>query len=333
MKEKKESNKKVRKIRLNLEDECIWMKTGVVNLRLCDHDYDCYNCPFHEEMQNTISAKDTVEIEYRESGWVEHLSTRYQNAEEQPCRYASTGRIDAPKICPLNYECFDCAFGRIMDEMDKSDLAKLSYPPSYYLASGYKMAKGHYYHQGHCWVRLEREGRVRIGFNDFMVRLFGSFQFLSLPPLGVTLQKGRVGFTFGRGDYRAASLSPVTGTVLAVNHKVCEHPENIHEDPYHEGWLCVLKPDMLKKNLQGLYFGNESMLWMEQENQKLLQLMGPKYERLAAIGAEPISDVFGSFQELEWDLIVKTFLGIEKKQRGYIGDIPKNWSKWHRAIY
>jgi hypothetical protein len=36
--------------------------------------------------------------------------------------------------------------------------------------------------------------------------------------------------------------------------------------------------------------------------------MGPEYGRLAATGAQPISDVFGSFPELEWDQLVKTFL-------------------------
>ena len=47
---------------------------------------------------------------------------------------------------------------------------------------------------------------------------------------------------------------------------------------------------------------------MEQESRKLLNLMGPEYEKLAATGAQPISDVFGSLPELEWDQLVKTFL-------------------------
>jgi hypothetical protein len=36
--------------------------------------------------------------------------------------------------------------------------------------------------------------------------------------------------------------------------------------------------------------------------------VGPKYEQLAATGAQPISDVFGNFPELEWDQLMKTFL-------------------------
>jgi hypothetical protein len=50
------------------------------------------------------------------------------------------------------------------------------------------------------------------------------------------------------------------------------------------------------------------MQWMEQESQKLLNLMGPEYERLAATGAQPIDDIFGNFSEIAWDLLVRTFL-------------------------
>ncbi|MBU0985766.1 MAG: glycine cleavage system protein H [Proteobacteria bacterium] len=291
-----------------VEDECIWMKAGVVNFRLCDNAFDCYNCPFDRGMQRTLSSGDQTENRKDEPGWVAQLKARYQGAD-RPCRHALSGRIEAPKICPMNYECFHCTFDQMLDDLD---FAQLSDRPGHALASGYKMAQGYYYHPGHCWARFEHGGRVRVGFDDFMVKLFGAFKFLALPPLGATLKKDQVGLTFARNDHRAAALSPVTGTVLAVNHKVREHPETPHADPYHEGWLYILEPDMPKKNLKGLYYGGESIKWMEHESQKLLSLVGPEYERLAATGAQPISDVFGSFPELGWDKLAKTFLRTEK---------------------
>jgi len=287
-----------------VEDECIWMKAGIINFRFCDNAYDCHNCPFDKGMQRTMRRGDPKAGQIQESGWAEQLKARYQGSE-RPCRHALTGRIEAPKICPLNYECYHCAFDQMMDDFD---LAQTSGSPDYYLASGYKMADGYYYHSGHCWVCFEHGGRARIGFDDFIVKLLGTFQFVSLPPLGASVERDQAGLTFGRGEYKAASLSPVTGTILAVNHKVLEHPEIIHEDPYHAGWLCILEPDMPKRNLKGLYFENQSIRWMEQESRKLLNLMGPKYAQLAATGAQPISDVYGSIPELQWDQLVKTFL-------------------------
>ena len=286
------------------EDKCIWMKAGVVNFRLCDNAFDCHHCPFDAGMQRAMGSGGHSEIELKEPEWVKYLKTRYHGAE-RPCRHALSGRVDAPKICTMNYECYHCAFDQMMDEID---IAELGEPPGYASASGYKMAEGYYYHPGHCWVRFDHGGRVRVGFDDFMVRLFGRLQSLTLPPLGSEFKKDQEGITFGRDGYKAMSASPVTGTVLAVNQKVREHPEMAHEDPFHKGWLYILEPNMPKRNLKGLYFGKDSIQWMEQESRKLLNLIGPEYEQLAATGAEPISDVFGNFPELEWDQLVKTFL-------------------------
>jgi len=308
MEKRKELSEKSKKKHLVgfrvVEDECIWMKAGVVNFRICDNVYDCFTCPFDKGMQRVMNCDKKIGAEKEELGWIEGLIASHPGSE-RPCRYALTGRIDAPKICPMNYECYHCAFDQMMDHLD---FAGIGYAPQYSLTSGYIIADGYYYHSGHCWVRFDHGGRVRVGFDDFMVKLFGRLQSLILPLLGSRLKKGQESIAFFRDDHRAALLSPVTGTVLSVNQKVLDNPGLTHEDPYHDGWLYILEPDMPKRNLKGLYYGKDSMLWMEQESRKLLKLMGPEYEQLAATGAEPISDVFGNFPELGWDQLVKTFL-------------------------
>ena len=291
-----------------LENECIWMKAGVVNLRICDQAYDCNNCAFDTGMRKAMkigAAGDTSTIAPK---WVEHLQQTYHGSS-RPCRHSLTGRIDAPKICSLNYECYHCAFDQMLDE---ADVAHEPSAPAYHLASGYKMADGYYYHMGHTWVRFEHGGRVRVGLDDFAARLFGTLEALNLPPLGERLKQHQVGLTFARGIRQAAILSPASGTVLAINHKACEHPEIAHEDPYREGWLMILEPVMAKRNLKGLYFGEESFRWMEQEGQKLMGMLGDDYEKLAATGGEPIGDVYGNFPELDWDMLVKRLLGTER---------------------
>jgi glycine cleavage system H lipoate-binding protein len=287
-----------------LENECIWMKAGVVNFRLCDCAYDCNICAFDKGMRRAMGLKENSGAENESPAWVDYLKQKYHGSS-RPCRHALTGRIDAPKICTLNYECYHCSFDQMLDE---SDLVRLSDSPGYKLASGYKLADGYYYHMGHSWARFEHGGRVRVGFDDFLVKIFGAFGSVILPPLGGTLKQNQVGWTVGRDSNQAAALSPMTGTVLAVNRKAEEHPEITHEDPYHEGWLFMIEPHVPKKDLKGLYFGKESFKWMEQESQKLMGLMGPEYEKLAATGGEPIGDVFGNFPEIGWEKLAGTFL-------------------------
>ncbi|MBW2514857.1 MAG: glycine cleavage system protein H [Deltaproteobacteria bacterium] len=292
-----------------LEDECIWMKAGVVNFRQCDNNFDCGSCPFDKGMRRAMGIGKNLETEQAAPKWVEFLQKKYYGAS-RPCRHALTGRIDAPKICAMNYECYHCSFDQMLDEMDVvRDLES----PRYISASGYQMADGYYYHMGHSWSRFEHGGRIRVGVDDFLVKVFGSASSLNLPPLGEKMQQNAVGWAFARNGHGAAVLSPVTGTVLAVNQGVEEHPEMIHEDPYNTGWLLIVEPVMPKRNLKGLYFGRESVRWMEKESQRLLSLMGPEYRDLAATGAEAISDVFGSFPEIGWDVLVKTFLRTETR--------------------
>ena len=291
-----------------LENECIWMKAGVVNLRICDQAYNCNSCAFDKGMRKAMklgASGDTSDIAPK---WVEHLQKNYHGAS-RPCRHSLTGRIDAPKICSLNYECYHCAFDQMLDE---SDLAREPDAPAYHLASGYKMADGYYYHMGHSWIRFEHGGRVRVGLDDFAAKLFGNLEALNLPPLGERLKQHQVGLTIAREKRKAAVLAPVSGTVLAINHRTREHPELAHEDPYREGWLMILEPNMPKRNLKGLYFGEESFRWMETEVQKLMGMLGEDYEKLAATGGEPVGDVFGNFPELDWDVLVSRFLRTER---------------------
>lgn len=291
-------------------DACIWMKAGVINFHTCDNDFDCSSCPFDKGMRNAMGIKPAGETEPIAPRWVEHLQRSYYGAE-RPCRHALTGRIGAPKICAMNYECYHCSFDQLLDDMD---ISKALDPPEYDLASGYKMARGYYYHVGHSWSRFEHGGRLRIGGDDFLVKVFGCPQAMELPPLGEKLKQNDVGWAFTRGGRRAAVLSPATGTVLAVNHHVLEHPEIVVEDPYHEGWLVIMEPVMPKRNLRGLYYGWESIRWMESESRRLLALMGPEYKNLAATGAEPVGDVYGSVPEIGWEVLAREFLLTESRK-------------------
>ncbi|MBW1771579.1 MAG: glycine cleavage system protein H [Deltaproteobacteria bacterium] len=307
--DKKAQEKKKRVIGFQVvEDECIWMKAGVVNFRLCDNAYDCYNCPFDIGMRKAMNLNLSDEKNKEKPGWVQYLQERYHGAS-RPCRHALTGHIDAPKICTMNYECYHCPYDQILDELDLGGIADV---PSYRNASGYRMAEGYYYHMGHSWARFEHGGRVRVGFDDFLAKLFGPIEILNLPPLGATLKQSQVGWTFSRDEHKAAVLSPVTGSVLATNHRALKHPGITNRDPYQEGWLFILEPRLPKKDLKGLYFGDQGFRWMEEEDRKLMSLMGPEYEQLAATGGELIGDIFGNFPGLGWDRLVHTFLGTEK---------------------
>ena len=290
---------------LVIENECIWSKAGIVQSGLCDNVYDCRTCPFDRAMHRTENADSPQ----RRSSWAKNVKGIY-DWTNIPCRHVLTGRISAAKVCVNNYECNHCAYDQMLDDEDMDFRDEKT---ACLKASGHLLAKEYYYHTGHTWARFEHGGRVKIGFDDFMVKLFGSPSSISLPHLGAILTKDQAGFIFSRSDKQAAVQSPVTGTVLAINHRVQEHPEIVHEDPYNEGWLCIVEPTMPKLNLKGLFYGKDSLEWTDRESQRLLRLIGPEYQNLAAAGDKSVDDIYAGFPEIEWDRLAETFLGSEKR--------------------
>ena len=94
----------------------------------------------------------------------------------------------------------------------------------------------------HLWVRAEAD-RAQIGISDQGQDAIGEIIAVELPDVGDTIEKGE---TFGELEsVRTVQelISPVNGTVRAVNGDLEDHPSLANEDPYHEGWLIEIELD------------------------------------------------------------------------------------------
>jgi heterodisulfide reductase subunit A len=172
---------------------------------------------------------------------------------------------------------------------------------------GCRMADDCYFHRGHSWLSFERGGRMKIGVDDFTVKVLGRPGGLHIPRRGTLLHQGRRGWLLTREGHGANILSPVTGKIFDVNARVLDQPQTVFEDPYESGWLIILEPVDVANDLKRLLSGPQRLRWMERETERLLQLLGEEYERLAATGGEILPDLFGHFPEIGWDRLVKNF--------------------------
>lgn len=97
------------------------------------------------------------------------------------------------------------------------------------------------YTSDHEWVRLEG-GRVRIGITDYAQDALGDVVFVQLPEPGAKVESGgsfsEVESTKSVSDIYA----PVAGTVVEVNAELADAPQRLNEDPYGEGWICLIEP-------------------------------------------------------------------------------------------
>ena len=97
------------------------------------------------------------------------------------------------------------------------------------------------YTADHEWARVE-DGTVRIGITDYAQDALGDVVFVQLPEPGATVEAGasigEVESTKSVSDVYA----PIAGTVLGVNGELADAPQRLNEDPYGEGWICLLEP-------------------------------------------------------------------------------------------
>ncbi len=98
------------------------------------------------------------------------------------------------------------------------------------------------YTSDHEWVRLEADGRLRIGITDYAQEALGDVVFVQLPEVGASVAEkdgvSEVESTKSMSDVYA----PVAGTVVEANADLEQHPEKLNEDPYGEGWIFVVEP-------------------------------------------------------------------------------------------
>jgi glycine cleavage system H protein len=97
------------------------------------------------------------------------------------------------------------------------------------------------YSQDHEWA-LPEDGRVRMGITDYAQDALGDVVFVQLPDVGATFgageSLGEVESTKSVSDVYA----PVSGRVVEVNRELTDAPNRLNEDPYGEGWICVIEP-------------------------------------------------------------------------------------------
>jgi glycine cleavage system H protein len=98
------------------------------------------------------------------------------------------------------------------------------------------------YTSDHEWVRQEGT-QLRVGITDYAQDALGDVVFVQLPEPGATLAGGD---SFGEVESTKSVsdvYAPLAGRVVAVNAELTDAPQRLNEDPYGDGWLCLIEPD------------------------------------------------------------------------------------------
>lgn len=293
------------------KSRCIWMQAGVVRRKYCELAFDCTTCRYDRAMQRTARENQRLRRKGQQpkgkrgriAFWRDKL--RESPVTRRPCLHHMKGRIDF-RACTNDYQCGNCDFDQYFN--DQFTVHAIVQPVELSDIKGIKLPQGYYLHSGHCWAKLEADSAVRIGLDDFALRLLGPLDKIEAPLMGKTVEQGRGDIRLRRDDHTAALLTPVTGVVTDINPGLREKGSQANQDPYSDGWVMRLHATDLRHDLKHLMFGSQASDYIDDEVERLHEVIEETAGPLAADGGQLGPDIYGSLPEIGWNRITKQFL-------------------------
>jgi len=281
-------------------DRCVWSQAGVIKPTQCINAFDCLGCSLDHHVLTDF--EEQRKASGREDSRLPRMMLMMHKGK---CRHMLSGRV-SHGLCSYGYNCVKSPFDQMLEDTSYLPNCK---QPTVDRTSGFDVARDYYYHHGHTWARVEYGGRIRVGIDDFALRLLGPQDEIEVPRLGSTVGQNQPAAILRRSGKHAATLSPVDGEVVAINQNVLKQATAANDAPYGDGWLMVIQPKNLRNNLKNLFFDSESLAWVDDEAARLSVLLGvdSRYP-LAAAGGEAIRDIYGTVPEIGWDRLVQEFL-------------------------
>ncbi len=145
----------------------------------------------------------------------------------------------------------------------------------------FRLPGGLFFYRGHTWGNVLFSGQVKIGLDDFLQKLFGKIDAVTLPPAGAEVKQGQPFAAIRQGGRTAFLTAPLDGIVCAVNSEVAKLPEIIKRDPYTRGWLIALRPTNLAANLSALAVGEGALGWLRSETLRFQEFLHGTLTRTA----------------------------------------------------
>jgi glycine cleavage system H lipoate-binding protein len=275
---------------------CLWMQAGVTNFKSCNNFYDCTSCKYDLGMKKQVEKG-------KQSSWQDAMRTNPPLG--RICRHSLTNRISS-RLCAYDFQCATCDFDQFFEDVLATKTQ--TFPAEMMHVKGFDVPLDYYFHNGHTWARVESGGYIRIGLDDFALKLLGKADALDLPLMGKELNQGTVGWGLKRKDNLADVLSPVGGVIVEVNSRVRENPGLTNHEPYGDGWLFMVHNPNIKKSVKNLMAETDSLDWMNQEVSTLEKMIEDVAGPLAADGGYFQEDIFGNVPALGWNDLTKTFL-------------------------
>jgi glycine cleavage system H lipoate-binding protein len=174
---------------------------------------------------------------------------------------------------------------------------------------GFEIPQGYCFHPGHTGVVDEGRQNARVGIDAFAGNLFGKIDSIEVADLNRWVRQGQPLCTVTREGRSIQMLSPVEGVLVSVNHEVLKNPNLIVDDPYKNGWLCVVKAPEMATNVKNLLQGTIVLPWLQNSLARIGAMVQQLSPALAQDGGLPVKGLLFQIDDAtQHELVCEFFL-------------------------
>jgi len=181
-------------------------------------------------------------------------------------------------------------------------------------AEWFTVPDGLFYHPGHAWLRVEGPDTVAVGVDEFVGKLLGTPSAFRLPHVGATVVQGEPAWTLVVDGRPIDMLSPLEGTVVAVNDAIAASPSLAQQQPYADGWLLKVRSAKLASSLKQLLTGRLARRWIEDVAERLRGDLTPALGRVSEDGGVLVDGLARVLHPDTWDDVARRFLLTERAE-------------------
>ena len=111
---------------------------------------------------------------------------------------------------------------------------------------------------GHTWVRIEPDGHVRVGLDDFANKAMGAVGGVCCPAPGTQVRCGEPLFSCQRGA-EPSLPGPGERQGAGPQRRAAGRSALVTHSPYKDGWVCRIEPSDLTAQLAAMKIGQPAM--------------------------------------------------------------------------
>ncbi|HCC70200.1 MAG TPA: hypothetical protein DEQ09_03495 [Bacteroidales bacterium] len=115
---------------------------------------------------------------------------------------------------------------------------------------------GVFFDRSHTWAFMEKDGKVKVGIDDFLQHITGKVTRIKMKEAGSMIKRGETFVSLVQNGKQLDIFSPVSGKITETNRELAGNTAMVNNAPFDDGWIYAIEPDNWIKEAKKYFMGD-----------------------------------------------------------------------------